>query len=69
LLYLNDAAGYTLPVGLQLLQQLGRSDYPLLMAGAVWSTLAPLALVLVGALAAALIENRRLAESRDSLDG
>lgn len=67
LLYLNDVAGYTLPVGLQLLQQLGRSDYPLLMAGAVWGTLAPLALVLIGALAAALIENRAARERRFSL--
>jgi multiple sugar transport system permease protein len=67
LLYLNDVGGYTLPVGLQLLQQLGRSDYPLLMAGAVWGTLSPLALVLVGAFIAALIENRGINERRFSL--
>jgi multiple sugar transport system permease protein len=67
LLYLNDVAGYTLPVGLQLLQQLGRSDYPLLMAGAVWGMLAPLALVLAGAFAAALIEKRAARERRFSL--
>lgn len=68
LLYVNDARDYTLPVGLQLLQQLGRSDYPLLMAGAVWSTLAPLALVLAGVFVASLVEKRRLAEMRQSLD-
>lgn len=58
LLYVDDARRYTLPVGLQLLEQLGRSDYPLLMAGAMWATLAPLALVIGGALAAALVERR-----------
>jgi multiple sugar transport system permease protein len=68
LLYVNDATQYTLPVGLQLLQQLGRSDYPLLMAGAVWSTLAPLALVLIGVFAASLVEKKRSAEMRQSLD-
>jgi multiple sugar transport system permease protein len=68
LLYVNDATQYTLPVGLQLLQQLGRSDYPLLMAGAVWSTLAPLALVLIGVFAASLVEKKRLAEMHQSLD-
>ena len=51
---------YTLPVGLQLLEQLGRSDYPLLMAGAVWATLAPLALVVVAALAVALVERQHV---------
>lgn len=56
LLYLNDADHYTLPVGLQLLEQMGRSDYPLLMAGALWATLAPLLLVILGVLAAAVIE-------------
>ncbi len=58
LLYLDDAPRYTLPVGLQLLEQLGRSDYPLLMAGAVWATLAPLALVVGGALLVGLVERR-----------
>jgi multiple sugar transport system permease protein len=63
LLYLDDARQYTLPVGLQLLEQLGRSDYPLLMAGAVWATLAPLALVVVGAVGMALVERRKSALS------
>lgn len=58
LLYVDDARLYTLPVGLQLLEQLGRSDYPLLMAGALWATLAPLALVIIGALALAWVERR-----------
>lgn len=44
LLYLNDTTWYTLPVGLQQLQQLTRSDWPLLMAGAVWTTLIPASL-------------------------
>ena len=60
LLYLDDARRYTLPVGLQLLEQLGRSDYPLLMAGAVWATLAPLALVVVAALAVGLVERKHV---------
>lgn len=47
LLYLNSDAGYTLPVALQLLQQLARADWPLLMAGAVWVMAVPLALFLV----------------------
>lgn len=68
LLYLSNADRYTLPVGLQLLEQLGRSDYPLLMAGALWATLAPLALVLTGAVAAALIENRRRIDTRSMSD-
>ncbi|MCA9868426.1 MAG: carbohydrate ABC transporter permease [Anaerolineae bacterium] len=56
LLYLGDAARYTLPVGLQLLAQLGRSNYPLLLAGALWSTLLPLLLVVGGVLAVAAVE-------------
>jgi len=59
LLYLSDSRRYTLPVGLQLLQQLGRSDYPLLMAGAVWATLAPLLLVVAAVAALSLAEKRR----------
>lgn len=47
LLYLSDARRYTLPVGLQLLQQLGRADYPLLLAGALWAMAAPVAVVVV----------------------
>lgn len=68
LLYVNDATDYTLPVGLQLLQQLGRSDYPLLMAGAVWSTLPPLALVLTGAIIASMMEKNRVAEMRTRVE-
>ena len=64
LLYLSDSRRYTLPVGLQLLQQLGRSDYPLLMAGAVWATLAPLLLVVAAVAALALAERRRPAAGR-----
>lgn len=46
LLYLRDTTWYTLPVGLQQLQQMSRSDWPLLMAGAVWVTLIPVGLFL-----------------------
>ncbi len=66
LLYLSDSDRYTLPVGLQLLEQLGRSDYPLLMAGALWATFVPFALVLAGGFAAALAENRRESDKRGS---
>jgi multiple sugar transport system permease protein len=41
LLYLRTEQRYTLPVGLELLQQLSRSDWALLMAAAVWATLIP----------------------------
>lgn len=58
LLYVGRADRYTLPVGLQLLEQLGRSDYPLLMAGALWATAAPLVLVALAAVALAWIDNR-----------
>ncbi len=61
LLYLSDVRRFTLPVGLQLVQQLGRSDYPLLMAAAVWATAAPLLLVVVAVAALALAERRRIA--------
>ena len=64
LLYLNDADRYTLPVGLQLLEQMGRSDYPLLMAGALWATLAPLLLVILAVMATAAIEYLRAREFR-----
>ncbi|MDT8305467.1 MAG: carbohydrate ABC transporter permease [Anaerolineae bacterium] len=47
LLYLNSEAAYTLPVALQLLQQLARADWPLLMAGAVWTAALPVALFLL----------------------
>ena len=44
LLYLGRDEGYTLPIALQLLAQMDRSDWSLLMAAAVWSTLIPLLL-------------------------
>jgi multiple sugar transport system permease protein len=44
LLYLSGDNQFTLPVGLQLLQQLARADWPLLMAGAFWVALLPLVL-------------------------
>ncbi len=47
LLYLSGDRLTTLPVGLQTLQQLSRSDWPLLMAGAAWATAVPVALFLV----------------------
>jgi multiple sugar transport system permease protein len=46
LLYLNNESGYTLPVGLQFLQQMNRSDWPLLMAAAVLTMLIPVLLFL-----------------------
>jgi multiple sugar transport system permease protein len=39
LLYLNDGRNYTLPVGLQALQQMTPTNFPLLMTGAVLITL------------------------------
>ncbi|MDX1687777.1 MAG: carbohydrate ABC transporter permease [Candidatus Promineifilaceae bacterium] len=44
LLYLNDQSHYTLPVALQLLEQLTRADWALLMAAAAWATLFPVLL-------------------------
>lgn len=41
LLYLNSQSKYTLPVGLQLLQELNRSDWPLLMAACVVASAVP----------------------------
>lgn len=41
LLYLRSQSRYTLPVALQLLEQLTRSDWALLTAAAVWATLIP----------------------------
>ncbi len=38
-LYIFRPQAYTLPVGLQILKQLGPTDWPLLMAGAVFMTL------------------------------
>ncbi len=46
LLYLNNESGYTLPVGLQFLQQMNRSDWPLMMAAAVLTMLIPVLLFL-----------------------
>lgn len=47
LLYLRSQSQYTLPIALQLLQQLGRSDWPLLMAAATMATLIPVVLFLL----------------------
>lgn len=47
LLYLNGEQLYTLPVALQTLHQMSRSDWPLLMAAAVWTTAIPIALFLL----------------------
>lgn len=44
LLYLSSERLYTLPVALQLLQAMTPSDWPLLMTGALWSTLIPVLL-------------------------
>jgi multiple sugar transport system permease protein len=44
LLYLSSDRLTTLPVALQLIQQMSRSDWPLLMAAAVWATLIPVSL-------------------------
>jgi multiple sugar transport system permease protein len=38
LIYLKSESNYTLPVGVQILQQLDATDWPLLMAGAVMMT-------------------------------
>lgn len=46
LLYLRSEKLYTLPIGLQLLQQMGRSDWSLVMAAAVLATAAPFLLFL-----------------------
>jgi multiple sugar transport system permease protein len=47
LLYLRSQSLYTLPVGLQQLQQLDRTNWPLLMSGAVMLTLPPVLLFLI----------------------
>ena len=47
LLYLRSESRYTLPIALQLLQQMSPSDWPLLMAGAVLATLIPVGLFLL----------------------
>ena len=47
LLYLNNQQYYTLPVGIQALQQMDRTNWPLLMAGAVVLTVPVLVVFLV----------------------
>ncbi len=47
LLYLSSESNYTLPIALQSLQQMNRSDWPLLMAGAVWATLVPVGVFVI----------------------
>jgi multiple sugar transport system permease protein len=47
LLYLKSQSLYTLPMGLQQLQQLDRTNWPLLMSGAVMLTLPPVLLFLI----------------------
>lgn len=47
LLYLRSERLYTLPVALQTLQQMDRSDWPLLMAAAVVATAVPVTLFLL----------------------
>lgn len=47
LLYLSAQRHYTLPIALQLLQQMDRSDWPLLMAAAVIATAVPVTLFLL----------------------
>lgn len=47
LLYLRSESRYTLPIALQLLQQMLPSEWPLLMAGAVVATIIPVGLFLL----------------------
>ncbi|MCA9899911.1 MAG: carbohydrate ABC transporter permease [Ardenticatenaceae bacterium] len=47
LLYLRSQSRYTLPIALQLLQQLTASDWPLLMAGVMLATMIPIGLFLL----------------------
>jgi multiple sugar transport system permease protein len=58
LLYLKSPGLYTLPVGLQLLQQMDRTNYPLLMAASV-VTIAPVLLMFL-ALQSILLREARL---------
>lgn len=48
LLYINSQSRFTAPLGLRLLQQLNPTDWPLLMAGAVLTTIPPVAVFLLG---------------------
>lgn len=47
LLYLRSGRLTTLPVALQSLRQMSRSDWPLMLAGAVWTMLMPILLFLL----------------------
>ncbi|MCP5097055.1 MAG: carbohydrate ABC transporter permease [Chloroflexi bacterium] len=47
LLYLRTGDQYTLPVALQTLQQLSRSDWALMLAAAVWTMIIPIVLFLL----------------------
>lgn len=47
LLYLRSGNLTTLPVALQSLQQMSRSDWPLLLAGAVWTMVIPILLFIL----------------------
>ncbi len=47
LLYLSSERRYTLPIALQILQQMDRSDWPLLMAAGVVATTLPVVLFLL----------------------
>ncbi len=47
LLYLRSGKLTTLPVALQSLQQMSRSDWSLMLAGAVWTMLLPIVLFLI----------------------
>lgn len=47
LLYLSGERWFTLPIALQLLQMMNRSEWPLLMAAAVWATMVPVILFLL----------------------
>lgn len=47
LLYLRTGSRYTLPIALQTLQQLSRSDWALMLAAAVWTMAVPVLLFLL----------------------
>jgi multiple sugar transport system permease protein len=59
LLYLFDPAKATLPLGLSALRQLGPTDFPVLLAGAVVATLPPV-------VAFALVQRRFLNDTREA---
>ncbi len=62
-LYIYNPSGYTLPIGLQLLNQLGSTNWPILMAGAVYMTLPVLVLFIL--LQRLFLSDRSLAELFD----